>query len=181
MWALNGGHAQGHEPRGAHPSLTPSQLYRTADGWIFIMCNKQKFWPVLCEKIGRPEWSDEPRFATFKARLENRAELTRLLDEALATRTTEAWLSHFAGAVPAAPVHGIAPALTSDFVTGEDRIWSYAHPRGAFHMVPPAFRFPGETMPREAAPALGADTDQVLGAIGYDAERISALRAAGVI
>ena len=53
-WFLNGGHAQGREPRGAHPSLTPSQLYRTADGWIFIMCNKQKFWPVLCEKLGRP-------------------------------------------------------------------------------------------------------------------------------
>ena len=82
-WYLNGGHAQGREPRGAHPSLTPSQLYRTADGWIFIMCNKQKFWPVLCEKVGRPEWSDDPRFASFKARLENRAELTRLLDAAL--------------------------------------------------------------------------------------------------
>ena len=65
-WHLNGGHAQGREPRGAHPSLTPSQLYRTADGWIFIMCNKQKFWPVLCEKIGRPEWSDDPRFATLQ-------------------------------------------------------------------------------------------------------------------
>ena len=48
-----------------------------ADGWIFIMCNKEKFWPVLCEKLGRPEWSDDPRFASFKARLENRAELTR--------------------------------------------------------------------------------------------------------
>ena len=65
-WFLNGGHAQGREPRGAHPSLTPSQLYRTADGWIFIMCNKQKFWPVLCEKVGRPEWSDDPRFATLQ-------------------------------------------------------------------------------------------------------------------
>ena len=86
-WYLNGGHAQGREPRGAHPSLTPSQLYRTADGWIFIMCNKQKFWPVLCEKVGRPEWSDDPRFASFKARLENRAELTRLLDAALSGRT----------------------------------------------------------------------------------------------
>ena len=130
-WYLNGGHAQGREPRGAHPSLTPSQLYRTADGWIFIMCNKQKFWPVLCEKVGRPEWSDDPRFASFKARLENRAELTRLLDAALSARTTAAWLAHFAGAVPAAPVHDIAHALGSEFVTQEDRVWSYDHPQGA--------------------------------------------------
>jgi crotonobetainyl-CoA:carnitine CoA-transferase CaiB-like acyl-CoA transferase len=180
-WFLNGGHAQGREPRGAHPSLTPSQLYRTADGWIFIMCNKQKFWPVLCEKLGRPEWSDDPRFATFKARLENRAELTLLLDAALAERGTSAWLEHFAGAVPAAPVHDIERALTSDFVAGEDRVWRYAHPNGEFRMVPPAFRFPGEAMPRASAPALGADTDEVLGELGYDAERIAGLRNAGAI
>ena len=67
-WFLNEGHAQGREPRSAHPSLTPSQLYRTADGWIFIMCNKQKFWPVLCGKLDRPKWANDPRFATFKAR-----------------------------------------------------------------------------------------------------------------
>ena len=74
-WFLNAGHAQGREPRGAHPSLTPSQLYRTRDGRIFIMCNKQKFWPVLCDRLagrmGRPTYAS----ATFKARLANRAEL----------------------------------------------------------------------------------------------------------
>jgi len=181
-WFLNGGHAQGREPRGAHPSLTPSQLYRTADGWIFIMCNKQKFWPVLCGKLDRPDWADDPRFATFKARLANRAVLTDLLDAALSARPTADWLAHFAGEVPAAPVHDIARALTSSFVTGEDRVWSYAHPeRPDFRMVPPAFRLPGTAMPRNAAPALGADTDAVLREIGYSTDRITALRTAGVI
>lgn len=181
-WFLNEGHAQGREPRGAHPSLTPSQLYRTADGWIFIMCNKQKFWPVLCEKIGRPEWGDDPRFATYPARLQNRTEVTRLLDEALMQRTTEAWLAHFAGAVPAAPVHDLRGALTSDFVRDEDRVWRYEHPtRADFRMVPPAFRLPGDDMPRAAAVACGADTDDVLHGIGYSDERIAELRKSGAI
>jgi crotonobetainyl-CoA:carnitine CoA-transferase CaiB-like acyl-CoA transferase len=181
-WYLNEGHAQGREPRSAHPSLTPSQLYRTADGWIFIMCNKQKFWPVLCGKLGRPEWAEDPRFATFRERLRNRAELTRLLDGVLTARTTVAWLSHFAGEVPAAPVHDIAQALSSAFVEGEERIWSYAHPqRGDFRMVAPAFRLPGSDMPRRPAPALGADTDAVLKELGYDAKRIATLRARGVV
>ena len=48
-------------------------------------------------------------------------------------------------------------------------------------MVAPAFRFPGEAMPRHGAPAFGADTNAVLEELGYDAERIAALRAAGVI
>ena len=108
------------------------------------MCNKQKFWPVLCDKLGCPELSDDPRFASFKVRLENRTELTRMLDDALSARGTAAWLRHFAGEVPAAPVHDIAQALTSEFVNGEDRIWPYAHAQGDFRMVAPAFRFPGE-------------------------------------
>lgn len=181
-WFLNEGHAQGREPRSAHPSLTPSQLYRTADGWIFIMCNKQKFWPVLCARLDRPDWAEDKRFATFPARLANRAVLTELLDAALASRSTAAWLAHFAGAVPAAPVHDIARALTSSFVIEEDRVWCYAHPaRPDFRMAAPAFRLPGSAMPRNPAPALGADTDQVLGEIGYSAERIAALRTAGVV
>ena len=53
--------------------------------------------------------------------------------------------------------------------------------KARFRMVAPAFRFPGEAMPRQGAPALGADTDAVLEELGYDADRIATLRAAGVI
>lgn len=181
-WFLNEGRMQGRETRGAHPSLTPSQLYRTADGWIFIMCNKEKFWPVLCAAIDRPELAEDPRFARFPDRLANRVALTELLDTALGARPTADWLARFAGQVPAAPVHDLAQALTSDFVTGEDRVWAYDHPsRPGFRMVPPAFRLPGDPIPRRAAPALGADTEDVLGALGYDAARIAALRRAKVI
>ena len=181
-WYLNEGHNQGREPRSAHPSLTPSQLYRTQDGWIFIMCNKQKFWPVLCEKIGRPEWSDDPRFADFKSRLAHRGELTMLMDQALMARGTAVWLAHFAGSVPAAPVHDLQAALTSEFVTGEDRVWTYPHPKRAdFRMAAPAFRLPNEEMPKRAAPGFGADTDAVLTELGYTQDRIAGLRASGAI
>jgi succinate---hydroxymethylglutarate CoA-transferase len=46
-WFLNAGELTARASRSAHPSLVPSQLYRTRDGWIFIMCNKQKFWEAL--------------------------------------------------------------------------------------------------------------------------------------
>ena len=61
-WYLNEGHVVERLPRSAHPSLTPCQPYRTADGWIYVMCNKEKFWPALCGKLDRPE-----RVAEFDA------------------------------------------------------------------------------------------------------------------
>ena len=110
-WYLNEGHVVERLSRSAHPSLTPCQLYRTADGWIYIMCNKEKFWPALCGKLDRPEWIADPRFVTFTERLENRDTVTEILDEALSSRTTAEWLDHFAGVVPAAPINDIAEAL----------------------------------------------------------------------
>jgi crotonobetainyl-CoA:carnitine CoA-transferase CaiB-like acyl-CoA transferase len=178
VWYLNGGHAQGREVRSGHPSLTPSQLYRTRDGWIFIMINKENFWTPLCESIDRAGWVDDPRFATFEARLENRAELNRLLDEALTTRTTGEWMAVFAGAVPAAPVLDIAEALANPFVAGRNGIRDFAgSPHGGtVRMVASPIRIPGEELPTRAAPGLGEHTDEVLGQLGLTATQIAELR-----
>ena len=181
-WYLNQGVVQDRLPRSAHPSLTPCQLYPTADGWIYLMCNKEKFWPALCRAIGRPEWAADPRFRTFTERLANRDLVTGLLDEALARRTTREWLDVFAGEVPAAPINDIGQALDSPFVTDEGRLQTLRHPSaGDYRMVAPPVRCPGDDAPARPAPALGAHTDEVLRGLGYDAARIEALRAAKVI
>src|SRR3546814_9541777 len=91
-------------------------MYRTKDGWIFIMCNKEKFWGVLCDTIGRPEWSDDPRFRTFKDRLAHRDLIQEYLDSALSKKTTADWLATFAGKVPAAPILDVETALENPFV-----------------------------------------------------------------
>lgn len=182
-WYLNGGHVQGRVPRSAHPSLTPSQLYRTRDGWIFIMCNKEKFWPVLAEKLGRPEWGSDPRFASFKERLANRAALTELLDGVLTQRDTADWIAAFGGAVPAAPVYDVAQALENPFVTGTGRLADFTGPimdKPARLLASP-IRIGGEIIPTRAAPGLGADTDDVLRALGLDPARIAELKAQGVL
>lgn len=178
VWYLNGGHVQGREQRSGHPSLTPSQLYRTRDGWIFIMINKENFWAPLCEAIGRAGWVSDERFATFKARLENRVELNRLLDEALTTRTTGEWMTIFAGKVPAAPVLDIAEALDNPFVAQREGVRDFAgSPHGGpVRMVASPIRVPGEVLPARAAPGLGADTEDVLAGIGLTAEQVAELR-----
>jgi succinate---hydroxymethylglutarate CoA-transferase len=176
-WYLNAGHVQGRETRSAHPSLVPSQLYRTRDGFIFIMCNKEKFWPILCERLGRSEWADDPRFRRFKDRLEHRELVNRLLDDALSARATAEWLAHFAGQVPAAPVNDLQQALDNPFVAERGRVADY----GPVRMVAGPVVDAAAEGPRHPAPALGADTDAVLRGCGFSAAEIAALRADRVV
>ncbi|HUS56259.1 MAG TPA: CoA transferase [Thermohalobaculum sp.] len=182
-WYLNSGVNQGREPRSAHPSLTPSQLYRTSDGWLFVMCNKEKFWPILADALGHPEWSTDPRFASFKARLEHRAEVTEMLDAVLMQRTTDAWLELLRGIAPVAPVNDVAAALENPFVADQNRIAGFTGPDGTelLRMLAGPVRVARAEQPTKAGPTLGADTGKILRRLGLSDTEIEALRSKGVV
>lgn len=181
-WYLNEGVVTGRAPRSAHPSLTPSQLYRTKDGWIFIMCNKEKFFGVLCELIDRPEWASDPRFENFAARLKNRDQLTEMLDGVLSAATTAEWMVRLGGKVPAAPVNDIAQALDNPFARAQGVVVDVPHPaRGTIGTVACPIRCPGEELPKRPAPQLGADTLAVLKSVRDDGAWIEELTKKQVI
>ncbi len=182
IWYLNEGVVQQRLPRSAHPSLTPCQLYTTADGWIYLMCNKEKFWPALCAALDRAEWAEDPRFARFADRLANRALIEEMLDAELGRRATAEWLELFAGTVPAAPINDLGQALENPFVTEGDRIQTVALPGyGDYRMLAPPVRVPGDDPPAGPAPHLGADTEAILTELGYGRARLDELRDAKII
>ena len=182
IWYLNEGVVQTRLARSAHPSLAPCQLYRTADGWIYLMCNKEKFWPALCRVLGRDEWALDPRFVRFRDRLEHRTLIEEMLDGALSKRTTNEWLELFAGVVPAAPINDLGAALDNPFVTAGGRIQTLElEGHGPYRMVAAPVRPAGTECPARPAPALGADTDEILRGVGYDGARIRGLRDAKVV
>jgi crotonobetainyl-CoA:carnitine CoA-transferase CaiB-like acyl-CoA transferase len=177
-WYLNAGVVTNREPRSSHPSLTPSQLCRTKDGWLFLMCNKEKFWPALAEALGKPEWSTDPDYATFAARLKNRERITAELDAVLMTATTEEWMSRLRGKVPIAPVYDVRQALDNPFVAEQQLVLDFEHAEhGNIRGVASPVRVDGgDTHPRRAAPRLGEDTDALLEELGYAPHAIGALR-----
>ena len=181
-WFLNSGHEQGREPRSGHPSLTPCGSQKTQDGWIFLMCNKEKFWPILCDMIDRPEWGQNPKYITFKDRLERRSEITEMLDEALSNKTTNEWLKLFAGKVPSAPILDIKQALQNAFVTDNGKIQDLVHQTGnPFRLVAPPIKCAGAPAPANPAPELGQHTEKLLLEIGLDTGEVEQLRTQGVI
>src|SRR5438876_10534183 len=91
IWTLNREWRPRRLPGGAHQSLAPSQSFQTRDGWIVIMCMKEKFWERLAERMSLGELRADPRFRTFTDRLAHRDALVPLLEAAFLRRTTAAW------------------------------------------------------------------------------------------
>lgn len=181
LWYLNEGFETGRAARSAHPSVTPSQTFRTADGWVFVMAQLPKFWALLADAIGVPHLKDDPRFATVPARLENRDALTTILDGVFLQHPTAYWVDRLGGIVPVAPVYGLGAAL--DNPDAADMIDTVAHPAkpGGMRVLANPIRLNGARLPNRAAPKLGADSDAVLIEAGFAPEEIAALRADGIV
>ena len=181
IWYLNEGHVTERMERSSHPALTPCALYRTSDGWIYIMCNKEKFWPALCEALDRIDWVDDERFSDFRGRLKHREIIGEMLENALSQQTTEHWLEVFAGKVPAAPVNTLKDALENPFVKDEGRLQEIQlEGYGSYRTVDSPVKC-GDPTPAHPAPELGQHTEDLLMELGYSEKRLNELRKTGVI
>jgi len=179
-WYLNEGHPTERLPRSSHPSAVPVQLYRTRDGWIFVMCMTEKFWLALLGVLGREDLANDSRFAAATARRMHRDALTGVLDAEFERETTQHWLSRLQGLLPAAPVHNLAQALDNPFAAAIGMVRTLPHPtRPDFRVLANPIKFDGERLPSRPAPALGEHTDAVLGEAGFTLAEVEALRASG--
>jgi crotonobetainyl-CoA:carnitine CoA-transferase CaiB-like acyl-CoA transferase len=157
-------------------------MFRSADGWMFVMCQLPKFWTILVEKIGRSDLAADSRFASEAGRLANRTVLSDLLDSIFSTQPTAYWQTLLEGLVPIAPVHQLDQALDNPWLDTIGMTDTVKHPdREELKVLASPIRIDGKRLPNRAGPLLGADSDDILGALGYDAEAIAGLRAGGIV
>lgn len=171
-WTLNCGYVPQKFSHSAHPSLVPSQNFRTKDGWISVLCMKQSFFPVLVERMGMPELAGDARFRTVQDRFDNREALLDLLNEAFRRKTSAEWTSLLAGFVPFAPVNTVAQAMEDPQVLAREMIVEVEHPAaGAMKLLGSPIKLPGSEMRFRRAPYLGEHTREVLGGLLGMSER----------
>ena len=164
VWAMNEGHAIERLPRGAHPSIAPSQLVRTQDGWGLLMCQTPKFWELMCDLTGRADLKSDERFRDNAGRRRNLDALTAELDALFENRSTQAWLAILGGQVPFAPVRGLQDALANPFVTEvgmRQRVDHPDRPEG-LHLLASPIKVDGQRAPGVRAPKLGEHTAELL-------------------
>ena len=182
LWYMNHGDETARTPRSAHPTATPSQMFKAADGWMFVMCQLPKFWDILVTRMGRDDLKDDPRFTTNADRLANRDALTELLDAEFQTQPMAHWKDLLAGFVPVAPVYELGDALDNPWLETIGMRDTVEHPDKAdLNILASPLKFDGQRPPNRAAPLLGADNDSILGDLGYDEDSIADLRKSGVI
>ena len=177
LWFLNDGFVAGKQPRSAHTTQVPSQLYRTADGWIYIACLSQKFWELLCEKIGHPELMEDKRFRTNENRLEHRQVLTDVLDGIFSKKSTNQWMELLSGTIPCAPVDDIRQTFENPFVRNSGKIitvpYDKSPKRTHVEFIAPPFSFDGKMFTDfRIGPRLGEHTAEILESLGYTADEI---------
>jgi len=181
VWYLNEEFVTERVARSGHPYAVPSQHYRTADGWILIMCQSQHFWETFCDLLKRSDLKEDTRFVGPQERYENRDALTPLLDEHLGNRATADWIAVLGGQIPCAPVNDIAQALDNPFFRDRGGVQEVPHPeRPGFKLIANPIRL-DEPLPNRPGPQLGGDTDDILTELGYLDWEIDSLRGAGII
>jgi formyl-CoA transferase len=167
------------------PGIAPSNVYPAKDGEVLIGGNGDTVFARLCETMGRPALKDDPRYRDHASRGVNQTELDALIGEWSRTRTVAELLEALeANGVPCGRIYRAPEMLADPQYQAREAIVAVDHPAfGKIRMqnvapklseTPGAVRWPG--------PELGAHTAEVLGArLGLSAERLSALKAAGVV
>jgi crotonobetainyl-CoA:carnitine CoA-transferase CaiB-like acyl-CoA transferase len=168
-----------------HPNIVPYQPFRTADGEIIIACGNDNLYRKFCEAAGCAELASDARFATNGKRVENRAELTRLLQGIFARRPTREWLELLeAAGVPNGPINDVAQVFEEPQVKARGVRVELEHPvAGKLPTVASPMRFSGTPLEHKLAPpVLGQHTEEILRErLGKSAAQIAALRAEGAV
>ncbi|MEK7795314.1 MAG: CoA transferase [Candidatus Hydrogenedentota bacterium] len=164
--------------------IFPYQFYRTKDDIIFLACGTDRFWQLLCEAIGAPEWAENPRYKSNAERVTHTEELKAKLEERLAAKTTKEWSRILVErGVPCAPPQTYEEWFGDPQVAAMDMNPTVQHTtigRMQLSGIPIHFQeTPGAI--QSAPPTLGEHTDAVLTELGYSPETIASIREAGVV
>lgn len=168
-----------------HPNIVPYQPFKTADGDVILACGNDNLYRKFCEAAGCPQYIEDPRFASNGKRVENRVELTRLLQEVFSQRPTREWVKLLeAAGVPNGPINNIAQVYEEPQVKARGIRVEMDHPvAGKVSTVASPMRFSATPIEHKLAPpVLGQHTGEVLrDLLGKSESDLTALRSAGIL
>lgn len=162
-------------------TASPSGTFHTGDDLINIAANKQEQFEALCRVVGLEEIITDQRFRDRQARLDNRSQLSAILEDALALKSAVEWQTQFNDAgVPVGEVLGVADALGHPQIADRGMIGKFVNAPGVgkdIHIACTGVKIDGKAPVTDTPPpTLGQDTKAILVELGYSNTEIARLR-----
>lgn len=169
-----------------HPLTVPTGVFQTRDGYINLAAIGNNMFKRLCVALEIPELIDQPGCGSDPERVRNRERVNAAVGTAFLQRSTAEWTEILLKAgVPCGPIYTVDRMFDDPQVKHLGIARTLQHPElGDIEVVglPMNFsRYPRQDGPLTAAPAQGDQTGQILGELGYSAERIAELRSRCVV
>jgi len=156
---------------GSERHATPLRWpHATKDGHICAMPSSDKHWKAMLEIIDRPDLADNPILETRRARKQNIPQVMALMDEIMATRTTDEWAEALTAAgVPCMPIANLEDVVADGHLADVGFWHEIDHPtEGRIRLMNPPYSFT-KTPPsvRRAPPRFAEHTREILSELGY--------------
>jgi len=149
---------------GVHPSVTPSQVFQCADGYVIVAAANDAQFRKLCEAAARPGLAQDERFATNSARVRNRAIVMPLLEEVFRSRSVADWTATLAKAgVSCGPIYSMDQVFDDPQVKARGMVVEVPYaPAGVLKMTANPVRMSRTPLTHSVPPPLlGEHNDQV--------------------
>ena len=168
-----------------HPTEAPFQSFNASDRPFVIAAIGDKMFAQLCDLIGQPELSSDPRFSSTALRHENRDELAVILQKEFVKKTAKEWVSALEErGVPASLIQNLKEVCEDPQIEARHMMINSDDPELKdikLMATPIKMTTLPDQLSRPAAPALGQDTVDVLHGLGMSDSQIEDLKKEGVI
>lgn len=167
-----------------HPTGIPTGVFETQDGHINIAASGDDLYRRFCRAIERPDLLTDARFATSKARSDNRDELMEVLMPETRKKPSAEWIKLLNEAgVPCGPIYKINESFADEQVQFLEMAQPVHSPLlGDLTILGHPVTINSERNPlQRSAPDLGQDNEEVYTSIGFSKEQLDDLSKRGVI
>jgi itaconate CoA-transferase len=165
----------------SHPAIAPYGAHKTKDGQVILGLQNEREWATFCQKVlGSSTIQTDPRFATMAQRRANREALTATIEDFFADKSSEevAALLDRAG-IANGRLNAPIDVWNHVQFDARDKWRTVQTEGGPVRALLPPFIFTDHEAAIGDVPSVGQHTDEVLSEIGFSAQRIAAMRAAG--
>jgi crotonobetainyl-CoA:carnitine CoA-transferase CaiB-like acyl-CoA transferase len=166
------------------PGMVPYQAFEASDDWMIVASFTERMWRGVCQAIERPDWAEDPRYRDATVRLANRDELVAKLAAIFKEQPAAFWEERLQReGVPVTRVNTIDKVAEDEQTEARRMIETVTHPLFGEIRMPGLPIKLSETPAkiRQAPPALGEHTEEILRGLDLSASEIAALSARGVI